>query len=62
MLIGTNQNLDFIKINNHRNIMEFLDTNLGSNLNPTIRQPTQIIKNSDTLIDNIDFNPLRKPS
>ena len=36
--------LDFFKITNHRNTMQFLDTNLSSNLIPTIMSPMQVTK------------------
>ena len=53
LIIGTDQNLDYLKINNHRNTMNFFELNLSNNLLPTICKPTRITHNSATLIDNI---------
>ena len=53
LIIGTDQNLDFLKINNHTNTMNFFDLNLTNSLLPTIYRPTRITQNTATLIDNI---------
>ncbi len=53
IVIGTDQNLDFLKIHEHTNTAKFLDVNLSNNLLPTISKPTRITHRSCTLIDNI---------
>ena len=53
IIIGTDQNLDYLKINEHRNTKKFLDINLDNNLLPTIIRPTRITHDTATLIDNI---------
>ncbi len=53
LIIGTDQNLDYIKIRNHNNTAKFLDTNLSSGILPTITKPTRITHKTATLIDNI---------
>ncbi len=53
IIIGTDQNLDFLKIHQHSNTAKFLDVNLTNDLLPTITKPTRITHRSCTLIDNI---------
>ena len=53
IIIGTDQNIDYLKINNHRNTQKFFELNLTNNLLPTIFKPTRVTHNSATLIDNI---------
>ncbi len=53
LIIGTDQNLDFLKIHEHSNTAKFLDINLSNDLLPTISKPTRITHRSCTLIDNI---------
>ena len=53
VIIGTDQNLDFLKINSHTNTMKFFEMNLANNVIPTIYKPTRITHSSATLIDNI---------
>ena len=53
IIIGTDQNLDYLKINRHKNTAKFLETNLAAGLTPTINKPTRITHSSATLIDNI---------
>ena len=53
LIIGTDQNLDFLKLEHHPNTAKFLDNNLSSGLLPTITKPTRITFSSATLIDNI---------
>ena len=53
IIIGTDQNLDFLKIHQHSNTSKFLDINLTNDLLPTISKPTRITHRSCTLIDNI---------
>ena len=56
LIIGTDQNLDYLKIRNHNNTAKFLDTNLSSGILPTITKPTRITHKTATLIDNIYIN------
>ena len=53
VIIGTDQNLDFLKINEHSNTNKFFDMNLDAGLVPMITRPTRITSTSATLIDNI---------
>ncbi len=53
IIIGTDQNLDFLKIHQHSNTAKFLDINLTNDLLPSITKPTRITHRSCTLIDNI---------
>ena len=53
VIIGTDQNLDYLKINSHGNTMKFFEMNLDKNIIPTIYKPTRVTHNSATLIDNI---------
>ena len=56
VIIGTDQNLDFLKIDTHKNTAKFLNMNLDSGLVPMITRPTRITHSSCTLIDNIYTN------
>lgn len=58
LVIGTDQNIDYLKINEHNNTSNFLDINLDSGLVPMISRPTRITNSSATLIDNIYTNNL----
>ena len=53
IIIGTDQNLDFLKIDKHNNTEKMLDINLENNMIPTITKPTRITYSTATLIDNI---------
>jgi exonuclease III len=53
IIIGTDQNLDYLKINTHSNTMKFFELNLLNNLIPTITKPTRVTHSTATLIDNI---------
>ena len=53
IIIGTDQNLDLLKINTHTNTQDFFELNLTNGLLPTIYKPTRITHSSATLIDNI---------
>lgn len=53
IIIGTDQNLDFLKYAEHQNTANFLNLNLDSGLLPTIVKPTRITHSTATLIDNI---------
>ena len=52
-IIGTDQNLDYLKINSHANTMNFFKMNLDNCLIPTMYKPTRVTHSSATLIDNI---------
>ena len=58
VVIGTDQNIDYLKINEHNKTSNFLDINLDSGLVPMITRPTPITNSSATLIDNICNNNL----
>ena len=53
IIIGTDQNYDFLKINESKHIAELFDLKLSHGLVPTITRPTRITHSSATLIDNI---------
>ena len=53
IIIGTDQNLDYLKINSHARTMEFLNLNFENNIIPSIYKPTRVTHTSATLIDNI---------
>ena len=53
IIIGTDQNLDYLKISQHATTAKFLDVNLSAGLLPTIVKPTRVTHTSATLIDNI---------
>ena len=53
IIIGTDQNFDYIKINQHKNIEDLLNNVLASGLVPSITKPTRITHFTSTLIDNI---------
>ncbi len=53
VIIGTDQNFDFLQINSHRNTADLLDSFLEVGLFPTINKPTRVTHCSKTLIDNL---------
>lgn len=53
VIIGTDQNFDYLKIHTHKITSELLDAHFAANLIPTITKPTRITHTSATLIDNI---------
>ena len=53
IIFGTDQNFDYIKIENHKNVEDLLSLFLTSGLIPTITKPTRITHSTATLIDNI---------
>ena len=53
IIIGTDQNLNYLKINQHSQTSEFLDINLSNGILPVITKPTRITHDKATLIDNI---------
>jgi hypothetical protein len=53
IIIGTDQNFDYLKIESHSKTSDLLNLFLSSHLIPTITKPTRITHTSATLIDNI---------
>ena len=53
VVIGMDQNMDFLKVHKHNFTMELLDVNLANDMPPVITKPTRITQSSATLIDNI---------
>jgi len=51
--IGTDQNIDYLKVSTHRATADLLDCFLAGGLVPLINRPTRITHSSATLIDNI---------
>jgi hypothetical protein len=51
IVIGTDQNIDLLKFEEHSNTAELIDINFGHGIVPTITRPTRITHNSATLID-----------
>ena len=52
-IIGIDHNLDFIKQHLHSPTKMFIESNIDSNMLPTITRPTRITNTSATLIDNL---------
>ena len=52
-IIGTDQNIDYLKILQHKNTEELLEVSLGNELIPMIHVPIRISHTSSTLIDKI---------
>ena len=53
LVISTDQNLDYLRVNSHTNTANFLNSNLSNGIIPSITKPTRITRNTATLIDNI---------
>jgi exonuclease III len=53
IIVGTDQNLDYLKINVHGNTKKLFELNMLNQLIPTITKPTRITHSTATLIDNI---------
>ena len=49
----TDQNFDYLKIDNHKNIQDLFNIFLNNGLLPTVTTPIRIMSNSVTLIDNL---------
>ena len=54
-IFGTNQNMDYLKIETNRNTGDLLDSFLTVGMFPAIFRPTRITHSTATLIDNIYF-------
>ncbi len=55
--IGTDQNIDYLKINSHKGTEDLLECFLSGGFVPLINKPTRITHRSATLIDNIYTKP-----
>ena len=53
VLIGTDQNFNFMYINNNKNVSDLFDVFYTLGLVPTITRPTRVTHTTATLIDNI---------
>ena len=53
LIIGTDHNLDYLKINQCTNTSELFKMSLNNNIIPTINKPTRITHSTSTLIHNI---------
>ncbi len=56
IILGTDQNFDYIKVNDHRPTSLLLNTFVSNGLVPCINRPTRVTHLSATLIDNIYLN------
>ena len=56
IIIGTDQNFDYLKINENEYIADLLNIFISAGLVPVITKPTRITHTSATLIDNIYTN------
>ena len=56
LIIGTDQNFDYLKINEHKYTSDLFDMHISHGFLPTITRPTRITHTSQTLIDNIYTN------
>lgn len=53
LIIGTDQNLDFLKLHSHFDTNKLFDLLLSNGIYPSITKPTRITHSTATLIDNI---------
>ena len=53
IMIGTDQNFDYMKVNVNKNISDLLNVFFTSGVLPTVKRPTRITHTSATVIDNI---------
>ena len=60
IIIGTDQNFDYLKINTHKNTSDLLNQFFSNGLVPCITKPTRITHTTATLIDNMYVNPQRE--
>ena len=59
VIIGTDQNFDLLKIDNHAQTSELFNNFVSNSFIPAITKPTRITSTSATLIDNIYVNNIR---
>ena len=57
IIIGTDQNFDFLKIKEHKNTSDLFELFISQGVLPTITRPTRITSKTATLIDNIYIQP-----
>ena len=55
-MLGTDQNFDYVNIDQHKNTCELLNTFITSGFLPVITHPTRVTRTTSTLIDNIYIN------
>ena len=53
IMIGTDQNFDYMKVKVNKNISDLLNVFFTSGVLPTVKGPTRITQTSATVIDNI---------
>ena len=53
IIIGPDQNVDYLKIDSYQPLSDLLNIYLNANIIPTITKPTRITHTSATLLDNI---------
>ena len=58
LIVGMDQNIDYLKLNLHENTEKFLDMNFQLGLVPMITRPTRVTSRTATLIDNIYTNDI----
>ena len=56
IIIATDQNIDYLKINSNSTTSELFETNLNFQLIPAITKPTRVTHSTATLIDNINIS------
>jgi len=56
VIIGTDQNFDYLKIQQHTHTSDLLNNFFAAGMVPTITRPTRVTATSSTLIDNIYVN------
>ena len=61
LIIGTDQNFDYIKIDQQRKTQDIFDTFITNGFLLTITKPTRITHTSATLIDHIYVSTKRQP-
>jgi hypothetical protein len=57
VIIGTDQNFDYLKIHSHKNTADLLNQFFSCGLVPCITKPTRITHSTATLIDNVYVKP-----
>lgn len=62
IIIGTDQNFDYLKVDTHSNTADLLNHFFSAGLVPCITKPTRITHTTATLIDNLYCNPMRAAS
>ena len=53
LMIGTDQNFDYMKVDTNQNVSDLLNVFFTQGLLPTVKRPTRITHTSSTIIDNI---------